>query len=82
MGQQLAVVAVEAVYALRLRIAGRTYETEAPFAEGTGAVPGCLQVPENVLGARRQRKLAFGVQFQVASDGGVAAVGAGEEAGA
>ena len=79
--QQLAVEAVEGVHALRLRVAGRAHETEAPFAEGARGVAGGFEIVEQRLRAFRQWELPFGLEFPVAADGRMPAVGAGDEAG-
>ena len=79
--QQLAVEAEESVHALRLRVAGRAHETEAPFAEGARRIAGGLEIVEQRLRAFRQRELPFGLEFPVAADGRMPAVRAGNQAG-
>ena len=81
MRQELAIIAVERVDPLLVRVAGRAHESQAPFAESTGHVPGFLQVLEEGTCVRRERELPFRGQFHIAPDGGMAAVSAGNQAG-
>ena len=81
-GERLAVVAVEPVHALLVRVAGGGDGPETPFAEGSGGVASILEVVENGLCPLRKRELSLRRNFEVAPDIGVSAVRARHKAGA
>ena len=81
MGQQLAVETVELVHSLRLRVSAAAHEAQSPFAEGAGGVTGIPEVVEEGLCPCRKRELSFRLQFPVAADGGVSAVGSRHQTG-
>ena len=79
-GQQLAVVAVEAVDALVGRVARRADEAQPPLAEDARRVARLLEDAKELGGAVGERVLPFGGQLDVAAHGGMARVGAGKQA--
>ena len=70
----LAVVAEEMVEAGLQRAARRVEHAQAPFADAGRRVARVLEQLRNGERARRQRHLAFGLDFAVGADGRVAAV--------